>query len=219
MTDIQQVVVDIETTGLDPQADHVLEIGMLALDKNLRPLSTIGIVISSHSIRRNVREMCSEVDHLREHGEITPQQRHFYGKSIVVDMHRKSMLFDEVLDERRCMQPHDAEAAILHWLDGLDVEAKSIPMTGSSVSFDRRFLEVHYPPIAAWFHRRNIDVSSLKELLPRVGFDRERLEASGPTPDKLHRAVVDCVDTVNELGYYLDVLDLDGALEREQGRS
>ena len=85
--------------------------------------------------------------------------------------------------------------AAVQWLRQ-HVQAGQPPMCGNSVHFDRAWVQRHMPELAAWFHRRNIDVSSLRELWAAWGLP------PFTKPPVAHRALSDVLDCVAELRHY-----------------
>ena len=83
-----------------------------------------------------------------------------------------------------------------------DITPGTLPLTGSSVRFDRTWLNARMPELEQFFHYRIIDVSTIKELAARwyPGVD------FGLHPEKKHRAIPDCFDTIDELRAYRDTI-------------
>lgn len=87
----------------------------------------------------------------------------------VREMHGKSGLLSDlqhVIQDPKTSadcHPHNVDRRLQKFLDGLPVDAKTLPMSGSTVFFDRRVMEEHMPNSHGWFTHRNIDVSTLKE--------------------------------------------------------
>lgn len=130
--------VDIETTGLNPSEDEILEICCVITDKDLNiKASSKSLVISTNIYHMN--DWCME-------------------------MHSKNGLIKDVLKSN--LKIKDAEAELLKFIQSWS-NYKTSPMCGSSVHFDRSFLKVHMPLIEDYFSYRNIDVSSFKEIIYR----------------------------------------------------
>lgn len=115
----------------------------------------------------------------------------------VVEMHTQSSLWEQIPDRGESLD--EAEAALLTFLSKW-VEPGESPMCGSTVSFDRSFLREHMPKLEKYFHYRNIDVSTVKELARlwnKPAFDMR--------PDdgyKAHRAYADIKASIEELRHY-----------------
>ena len=168
--------IDLEMTGLDTISDHIIEIATIITDSNLNELAE-GPVIAI----RQGRTILNAMD------EWNTRQ------------HEKSGLTARVLASDMSMQ--EAELETINFLKEHVAEGVS-PMCGNSICQDRRFLARQMPTLEAFFHYRNLDVSTLKILArkwaPGVakGFKKE------PT----HRALADIRDSIAELSYYRNAL-------------
>jgi oligoribonuclease len=173
--------IDIETTGLDPNRDGIME---------------IGVVITSDDARLHVRNESSWVVRPSRDvpiGNIHPE---------VARMHSESGLWAESLSSRLSLtfiEPEIAQFIIDH------TEDAPSPACGSTVWFDRSFLRVQAPSIDKAFSHRNLDVSSIKELVRRIAPDvYERL----PQGEKKHRVLDDIYFSIAELRYYIEALKI-----------
>lgn len=110
------------------------------------------------------------------------------------DFHRRGDLLGAVEDS--ILTVEDAEALILGYVIK-HVPEKTAPMCGNTIGFDRKFLAAYMPELHAWFHYRNIDVSTVKEL-------SKRWNPGIPEPEKklAHRALADIYESIAELKYY-----------------
>lgn len=175
--DSQNLVwIDMEMTGLDADSCHVLEIASLVTDAQLNVLAE-GPVIAIHqddSILNGMDEWCTRV-----HGESGLTQR--------------------------CRDSHvdEAQAAQIT-LDFLRqyVPAGVSPMCGNSIGQDRRFMSRHLPALEAFFHYRNIDVSTVKELVRRW----QPAVMEGFKKQGTHQAMDDIRESLNELRYYRETV-------------
>lgn len=184
------ILLDCETTGLDPTNDVMLELGMLHVTDDLT--TVLGefqtLVRYEHGLAAPMAEIAAL--------EGWP--------SVVRDMHIASGLFD-ALDDPRVGLPDEAlaERLAIHWLERQEIqngiEVGTEPMCGSSIHFDRGFLKIHMREFASYWHYRNIDTSTVKELVRRW---RPEVYADLPEARKLHRVLPDCYDTLNELRFY-----------------
>ncbi|MBM4375506.1 MAG: oligoribonuclease [Deltaproteobacteria bacterium] len=166
------VWVDLEMTGLDAEACAIVEIATIVTDEQL------GIVAEGpNHIVYQPEEVLA-----RMHPE-------------VVAMHTKSGLLDRIRASR--VSVAEAEAATLAFVRE-HCEAKASPLCGNSVHKDRQFLERYMPLLHAHLHYRNIDVSTVKELVRRWYGDRVPAYAKG---DK-HRALDDIRESIGELRHY-----------------
>lgn len=168
--------IDLEMTGLDPLTDRIIEIATIVTDKDLNILAE-GPVIAV----RQPEEALAAMDewNTRTHGE-----------SGLVARVRDSGI-DEAEAERRTV---DFLAA---W-----VAPGVSPICGNSVHQDRRFLVRYMPALERFFHYRNLDVSTLKELARRWS----PAVAAGYTKESSHRALDDIRDSIRELAYYREHL-------------
>ena len=169
------VWIDLEMTGLSPERDRIIEIATVVTDKDLNILAE-GPVIA-------VRQSDQLLDGMDEWN--TRQ----HGGSGLTERVRQSNVSDA-----------QAEAATIeflrHW-----VPAGASPMCGNSICQDRRFLANYMPDLQAFFHYRNLDVSTLKELVQRW---KPEL-ANGFKKRGSHLALDDIYDSIRELEYYRDV--------------
>ncbi|MBT1450200.1 oligoribonuclease [Glaciecola sp. XM2] len=166
------VWIDMEMTGLDPETCVVLEIASIVTDKELNVLAQ-GPVIAVHQsdeILDAMDEWCT-----RTHGE--------------------SGL------TKRCQESEysvdDATNATIAFLEQWVPKGKS-PLCGNSISQDRRFLVKYMPDLDDYFHYRNVDVSTIKELCARWKPD----VASGFKKKGVHLALDDIKESIEELQYY-----------------
>lgn len=164
--------IDLEMTGLEPQQDLIIEIATIVTDKNLNILAE-GPVIAIHQSD----EVLAGMDewNTRQHGQ--------------------SGLTQRVKDS-----PHtaaDAEQKTLEFLRQYVGKGKS-PMCGNSICQDRRFMANYMPELEAYFHYRNLDVSTIKELARRWAPDVYK----GFTKESSHLAMDDIKDSIAEMLYY-----------------
>jgi oligoribonuclease len=164
--------IDLEMTGLDTVRDSIIEIATIVTDKRLNEVAA-GPVIAIHK----------EADVISGMDEWNTRQ------------HTGSGLLDRVRSS-----PHnhaDAESATLAFLSRFVPEGVS-PMCGNSICQDRRFLAREMPSLEAFFHYRNLDVSTVKELARRWAPEVAR----GFNKDSQHLALQDIRDSIAELKYY-----------------
>ena len=164
--------IDLEMTGLDPDHDSILEIATIVTDKDLNPLAEG----PEFAIRHPVEQLDAMDDWNR-------------------NQHRGSGLWQRVLDSD--VNLAQAEARTVAFLQQW-VPAKASPMCGNSICQDRRFLHRLMPRLEQYFHYRNLDVSTLKELARR--WAPEVLE--GVRKQSAHTALSDVHDSIGELRHY-----------------
>lgn len=166
------VWVDLEMTGLDPDTDLVIEIATIVTDSQLTTLAE-GPVIAIHQSDQALAAM--------DEWNTTHHTR-----SGLVERVRAS----EVDERTACAR---TIAFLEQW-----VPARSSPMCGNTICQDRRFMVRHLPELEAFFHYRNLDVSTVKILMQRW---RPELE-SGFTKTGTHQALDDIRESIEELRYY-----------------
>ena len=164
--------VDLEMTGLAPERDSILEIACIVTDANLEELAE-GPVYAIHHPEETLRGMDEW------------NRRH----------HSDSGLWKRVLDSRTGMR--EAEQGTLAFLAEWTASGTS-PLCGNSICQDRRFLYRLMPELEGWFHYRNLDVSTLKELAARWAPDI----LDGFKKVNRHEALADIRESIAELRYY-----------------
>lgn len=164
--------IDLEMTGLDPDNDVIIEIATLVTDKYLHELAVGPVLAVSqpHSYLEGMDEWCTT-------------------------HHTRSGLVKRVTESN--VDAAQAEAETLEFLRKWVPEGAS-PMCGNSICQDRRFLVRGMPALAKYFHYRNLDVSTLKELAARWAPEI----AAGFKKESAHLALSDIRDSVDELRYY-----------------
>jgi oligoribonuclease len=172
--------IDLEMTGLYPDSDSIIEIATIVTDKYLAELAE-GPVLAIRQSRATMEGM--DEWNSRQHG--------------------KSGLTARVLESD--IDAAEAEAATLAFLREW-VDAGASPMCGNSICQDRRFLAREMPELEAFFHYRNLDVSTLKILAQQWAPGI----AKGFVKESAHLALSDIRDSIEELGWYRDnLLDAD----------
>lgn len=164
--------IDLEMTGLDTQNDHIIEIATVVTDGDLNVIDE-GPVFAIHQ----------SDDVLEAMDEWNTRQ------------HEQSGLTKRVRDT--CMTAEEAERLTLDFLRKHVDEGVS-PMCGNSICQDRRFLAREMPKLEAYFHYRNLDVSTIKELARRWQPDL----LDGVKKNGAHLALEDVKDSIEELKHY-----------------
>ncbi len=164
--------IDLEMTGLDTLNDEIIEIATIVTDDDLNILAEgpVYAIKVSDVVLNSMNEWC-------------------------VRQHRESGLTDRV--RRSKVTLAEAEAGTIAFLSKW-VDAGVSPMCGNSICQDRRFLARQMPALERYFHYRNLDVSSIKELCHRWRPDVAR----GYDKESTHLALDDIRDSIRELRHY-----------------
>lgn len=170
--------IDLEMTGLDPDADLVVEIATIVTDGSLdRVVEGPELIIYAHD------EVLDAMD------------------PVVVAMHKSSGLTELVQASE--LSVADAERQTLEFLRKVVPEPGVAPLAGNSVHADRAFMRRHMPKLEAWMHYRNVDVSTFKESARR--WDTGLLDRA-PSKGGAHRALADIRESIAELRFYRNEL-------------
>jgi oligoribonuclease len=164
--------IDLEMTGLDPDNDLIIEIATVVTDKDLNILAQ-GPVLAVHQSDAALAAMDEW------------NQKH-HGQSGLIDRVKASTI-DEAEAERLTIE------FLKQW-----VPENTSPICGNSIGQDRRFLYRYMPKLEAYFHYRNIDVSTLKELAARWAPEVK----NGFNKESTHQALDDIIESIEELRYY-----------------
>lgn len=164
--------IDLEMTGLDPEQDRIIEIATIVTDKDLNILAEgpVMAVHQSDALLDSMDEWCTKT-----HGETGLTQR----------------VKDSTISDR------DAELATIKFLEEYVPQGKS-PICGNSIGQDRRFLVKYMPELEAYFHYRNLDVSTLKELARRW----KPSILNQFQKKNIHLALDDIRESIDELKFY-----------------
>ena len=164
--------IDLEMSGLKPDSDRILEVALVVTDHALETIAQSPVYVVHQDDR--------VLDGMDAWNTAT---------------HGRSGLIDKV--KAATATEADVEAAALAFL-GEHVPQKASPMCGNSICQDRRFLARSMPALEDWFHYRNLDVSTLKELARRW---KPELMKGIPKEGK-HEALADILESIDELRYY-----------------
>ena len=173
MTDANNLIwIDLEMTGLDPDKERIIEIATIITDKNLNILAEgpVIAVTQPKELLDNMDDWCTT-----HHGQSGLTQR---------------VIESNVTDK-------EAEDETILFLEKWVPQGIS-PMCGNSIGQDRRFLVRYMPTLNDYFHYRNLDVSTLKELAKRW----KPQIMPGFTKKNVHLALEDIKESIEELEYY-----------------
>ena len=166
------VWVDMEMTGLDPDNDRIIEVAVVVTDPDLNVIAE-GPVFAIHQSDETLDKMDN-------------WNKGTHGKSGLIDRVKASTVTEA-----------QAEQELIAFLKQY-VPANKSPMCGNSICQDRRFMARGMPKLEAFFHYRNLDVSTLKELCRRWKPE----VASGFKKHQKHTALADITESIEELRYY-----------------
>ena len=164
--------IDLEMTGLKPDTDRIIEMALVVTDHQLETVAQSPVYV--------VHQDDAVLDAMDAWNQGT------HGRSGLIDRVKASTATEA-----------EVEAAALAFL-AEHVPSKASPMCGNSICQDRRFLARHMPALEDWFHYRNLDVSTLKELARRW---KPELMKGVPKEVK-HEALADVYESIAELAYY-----------------
>ncbi len=169
------VWLDCEMTGLDPEGDRLIEIAVIVTGPQLTPRIEGPVLV--------IHQTDSQLDKMDAWNKGT------HGRSGLIDKVKASFITEA-----------QAEQQVLEFIAKY-VPKGTAPMCGNSISQDRRFLVKYMPKLEAFFHYRNIDVSTLKELAKRWRPD----VYTGFKKQQKHTALADVHESIDELQHYRDL--------------
>ena len=166
------VWVDMEMTGLEPDTDRIIEVAVVVTDMHLNIIAE-GPVFAIHQSDETLDKMDA-------------WNKGTHGRSGLIEKVKASTVSEE-----------QAEAELISFLKQYVPAGKS-PMCGNTICQDRRFMVRGMPKLEAFFHYRNLDVSTLKELCKRWKPEI----VSGFKKHQKHTALADIIESIEELRYY-----------------
>ncbi|MDB5807314.1 MAG: Oligoribonuclease [Betaproteobacteria bacterium] len=164
--------VDMEMTGLSPENDRIIEVALVITDSNLNIVAEAETLV--------VHQSDAVLDGMDNWNKST---------------HAKSGLIDKV--KASTLEERAVEMRMIDFLK-LHVPKSGSPMCGNSICQDRRFMAHYMPELENYFHYRNLDVSTLKELVKRWKPEI----AKGLVKHGKHEALADIYESIEELKYY-----------------
>lgn len=167
------VWIDCEMTGLDVSVDQLVEVAVVITDFELAIIDPgFNVVINpDHSALDNMSDF-------------------------VRQMHESSGLLEAIPDG---MPLAKAQDAVLDYIRTFVPNPQQAPLAGNTIGTDRAFLAKYMPQVDSHLHYRNVDVSSIKELVRRW---TPRIYFNAPEKDGGHRALADILESIRELEYY-----------------
>ncbi|NRR31408.1 oligoribonuclease [Oxalobacteraceae bacterium] len=170
--ELNLIWVDMEMTGLEPDTDRIIEVAVVVTDMHLNVLAE-GPVFAIHQSDETL-------------GKMDAWNTGTHGRSGLTERVKASTVTEA-----------QAEAELIAFLKQWVPKGKS-PMCGNTIGQDRRFMVRYMPALEAFFHYRNVDVSTLKELCKRWKPEI----VSGFKKHQKHTAMADIVESIEELKYY-----------------
>lgn len=163
---------DMEMSGLNPETDKIIEVAMIITDADLNVLaqSEVYVIHQSDEVLNGMDEWNTAT-------------------------HGRTGLTQRVRDSR--LTEAEAEQKLLDFMSAW-IPEKTSPMCGNTIHQDRRFMVRYMPKLEAYFHYRNLDVSTLKELARRW----HPAVAKGVVKRGSHQALDDILESIEEMRYY-----------------
>ena len=169
------VVLDVETTGIEPQSGRLLSVGAVYCDQGFNAGPTFEVDINCPEFL--LESMCDKK---------------------IVDMHKKSSLWERCIDSP--YSTSQAEQMLLEWLKSHAVSKRTI-LIGNNINFDKSWLKEFMPEVYKYVHYRSIDVSGVNEL---VRVFKPELDAQVKSHKRYgHTALADCYESLAELQLYI----------------
>lgn len=163
---------DMEMTGLNPDTDRIIEVAMIVTDSQLNVVAESPVLA--------IHQPDAVLDAMDDWNKNT---------------HGKSGLIEKV--KNSAVSEAEAEQALLEFMMQY-VPERTTPMCGNTIHQDRRFMARWMPKLEAYFHYRNLDVSTLKELCKRWKPE----VAKGVVKRGKHEALADILESIEEMRYY-----------------
>lgn len=163
---------DMEMTGLNPNTDKIIEIAMIITDSDLNVLaqSEVYVIHQSDDILNNMDKWCTTT----------------HTRTGLIDRVKTSNYTEEQVEEK-----------LLQFMQTW-IPAGTTPMCGNTIHQDRRFMVRYMPQLEKYFHYRNLDVSTIKELAKRWSPSVYK----GIVKKGAHKALDDILESIEELKYY-----------------
>lgn len=177
--------IDVETTGLDPLQEALLEISLIITDNALNPVADpVSVIVEPDSVSRGNVQVGTTLAAL-----VDP---------FIRNMHTSNGLFAD-LDAGFGLPPYEADSQIADAINLAAGEGGKPLLAGNSITLDRNFLQVHAPLTYAALHYRSIDVTSIENDLARDGLAEPIAAWHATRPKKTHRGADDIRDSIDQL--------------------
>ena len=170
------VFLDLETTGLNPESDHILEVGIVVTTPDLMWVADPWV-----------------------NAVLTPNAAALIESDYVRTMHAASGLLVAVESGGALSE---VETAAIRFLSSLNIAPGTATMAGFGPHFDRAFVRKHMPALEAFFDYRMVDVSTLRGLARRLVHENIDARMRSLIGEPKHRAVADCISAISELDFY-----------------
>lgn len=213
---------DIETTGLNPREDVILEIAAIATDDALNEVARFhqtfyfesAATIAGLAVAGFSPEEISKREHLYRSRNFGPRRIDPY----VIAMHLKNGLWLDCAKADPILSPSSAFVAFIQehatreveYVDEKDGQTKKRverpQLAGSTISFDREFLGCHMPDVVACLNHRNVDVSTFNETARRFWPELHKARPQAKEEDKAHRGMKDIEESIRVYKHYLERL-------------
>lgn len=191
------VFLDLETSGLDPELHHVLEVAAVITDDAFVEIARFERVVywnqSGEMLKPELEGRIAAVTW-------------WHVDPFVLDMHTQNGLWHASAYAPPQSGAYYVDKALAEFIRAHCAETgeKSGPqLAGNTISFDRAFLAGHFPLAHSLLHYRNLDVTTLNEMARRFW---PAVHAARPAPGKAHRAMADCLESLQTARYYRDAL-------------
>lgn len=212
-------MIDIETTGLDPKSEVILEIACVLLDDRLREVGHYSSVINDDGVFRRMNELrrAASYDPTTGLGGLEFAEDQVRNAQFIWHMHTESGLWADIATATHVVSAADVEDELESFLRDYGMrngymdedKGQQVILTGSSIHFDVDFLNAQMPSIPNYFFHRRLDVSGFKVAVDTWREDLRTQRMADLTAEARHRALPDCRDSIHELKWYLNnVLDV-----------
>lgn len=201
---VQLAVLDIETSGLKSNQHMILEAGIALYTRAFELVAQESVIICDDAALSHV-EWLEEMSNWSK----TQSGEPWSGADFVYKMHTKNKLISSIMSYRS--EGHrtslaDAEKTLISFLEKHNIGKgyQKLPMTGSSIHFDRDFFNAQMPNLSALFSHRNIDISTVRLLVDLYAPELNNKKRMTLQPASRHRSLEDCRDSIKELEFYVD---------------